>query len=137
MNWEECISRGLVTETKEDYKLIEALLQSSEEKLETCERLELDRVACSSKILLIYDSMIDALKAIGIEKGFMIFNHECFSAFLNEVCSEEDFADSFNKFREIRNKINYYGKRVLLSDARFLINEIRLLRLKLINRYFG
>ena len=137
MDWEECISRGLVVEVKGDYKFIEALLQSSEEKVETCNRLELDRVACSSKILLIYDSLIDVLKSIGVQQGFMVLNHECFFSFLNEVCEERDFANDFDKFREIKNKVSYYGKRVLLSDARFLINEIRLLRLKLVNKYFG
>jgi len=137
MNWEECISRGLVTETKEDYKLIEALLQSSEEKIETCDRFELDRITCSSRILLFYDSLIDVLKCIGIQQGFMIFSHECFSVFLNEVCSEEGLANDFEKFRRVRNEISYRGKRVLLTDARFLINEIRLLRLKLTSKYFG
>ena len=137
MNWEKCINQGLVTENEKDYKLIEALLQSSEEKIEASNRLELDRIACSSKILLSYDSLIEVLRSIGIEKGFAIFNHECFYSFLKEVCFEESLAEEFNKFREIRNKITYYGKRVLLSDARFLINEIRLLRLKLINKYFG
>jgi hypothetical protein len=137
MNWQECISRGLVIESEVNNNLIEALLQSSEEKIDTADLIELTRKSCSSKILLVYDALIDVLKCISMYKGYQVFNHECFSVFLNEICEEEIFANSFNKYREIRNKISYYGKRVLLSDARFLINEIRLLRLKLLNKYFG
>jgi len=137
MDWEVCVNKGLVKEIKIDNKLINCLLNSSEDKVEVCDRLELDKTSCSAKILLVYDSLIDVLKSIGIRNKVMICNHECFPSFLSEVCEEPEFADDFIRFKNIKNQISYYGKQVLLNDARFLINEIRLLRLKLLNKYFG
>mgnify|MGYP001613107702 CR=1 FL=1 len=74
------------------------------------------------------------LEAIAISKGYKIYNHECYTSFLKEVMNESIIGDQFDRFRRIRNDINYYGKDVSASEARAILNEmetfIKILKLK-------
>ena len=76
----------------------------------------------------------ELLEALAILKGYKIYNHDCFCAFLKEVLSESVMGDKFDKLRKIRNSINYYGKEVsvgeankILSDLGSLIRDIKVL----------
>jgi len=65
-----------------------------------------------------------------------IYNNECFSSFLKEVCSKDLLSKEFDRFRRIRNQINYYGKNILLNDAKMLIKDIINLKNKILKDYF-
>ncbi len=41
----------------------------------------------------------------------------------------------FDKFRRIRNKVNYYGEDISVKDAKIIIEGITQLRRKLIEKY--
>ena len=85
---------------------------------------------------MVYDCLREVLEALAIKKGFKIYNHECFCAFLKNICNEFSFAESFDRFRKIRNKINYYGKKVELVDAERLIKDMISLRKELLSKFF-
>lgn len=136
MNWNECKKKGFVKETSLDEGLIISLIESSKDKFASAERLGLDKVTSSSKIILSYDSLREILEALALKKGFKVYNHECFCDFLKDVCLEEDASFSFDRFRRIRNKVNYYGKKIPISESRLLIKEINDLRNKLLKEYF-
>ena len=70
-----------------------------------------------------------------IKKGFKIYNHECFTAFLKEFMDLDSESIDFDNFRKIRNSINYYGEDITIEDAESLISKIRLLRKKLIKEF--
>ena len=74
-----------------------------------------------SKITLLYDALRILLEAIAIEKGFKIYNHECYTAFIREVLKESRLADEFDKFRRIRNAINYYAKQISNEEAETIV----------------
>lgn len=131
MDWEECNEKKLVKEIKADLNLFASLIKSSKNKLESNKRLELDETTASTKISLAYDSLREILEAIAIKKGFKIYNHKCFCGFLDEICGERALSREFDKFRKIRNSINYYGEDVPIEEARIIIKEINELREKL------
>jgi len=112
-----------------------SLINSSKKKLESNKRLYLDRTTASTKISIVYESLREILEALAIKKGFKVYNHECFCAFLDEICLDKSISIKFNKFRIIRNQINYYGRDVLPEDAQILIKEIILLREEIIKKY--
>lgn len=124
MDWEECNNKRLVKRISVDINLIDSLRTSSEKRLESANRLNLDETTATSIISLCYEALRELLEALSIKKGFKIYNHECYCAFLKEVIKEENFAILFDKFRKIRNGINYYGKDLSPEDAKHLKSEI-------------
>jgi len=137
MDWEKCNEKKFLKSINVDEDLIDSLIKISEDKLRVNERLELDRISSTSKISLVYDSLREILEAIAIKKGFKIYNHECYCSFLKEICNDEISAEEFNKFRKIRNQINYYGKEIFIEESKEIIKEAILLRKKLIVKYLN
>lgn len=139
MDWKECKDRRFVKEISSDQSLIKSLINSSNKKLESNKRLELDETTSSTKVSIAYESLREILEALAIQKGFKIYNHECFCSFLNEICGDKFSSREFDKFRRIRNKVNYYGEDISFEEAKMLISEINILRenlLKILNEEY-
>ena len=134
MDWLDCKNKGFVKESKVDNNLVNSLIKSSEKKSESNKRLGLDETTASTKVSLAYEALREVLEALAIKKGFKIYNHDCFSAFLDEICKNKSFSAEFDKFRRLRNQINYYGKDISVEEAKIIIKEINLLRIKLLEK---
>jgi len=137
MDWQECKDKKFIKEVNIDKNLIDSLIKSSKNKLISNEKLELDQTTASTKISIIYESLREILEALAIKKGFKIYNHECFCAFLNEIYKDNLSSTEFDKFRKIRNQINYYGKDIPIKEAEILIKEIILLRKRITKNYLN
>ncbi|MBU0894941.1 MAG: hypothetical protein KKF48_03505 [Nanoarchaeota archaeon] len=135
MDWKECKDKKLVKRIKIDTNLINSLIKSSKKKFESNKRLELDETTASTKVSVGYESLREILEVLVIKKCFKIYNHECFCAFLEEICHDKSSSVNFNKFRKIKNQINYYGKDIPVEEAKSIIKEISLLRKEIIKKY--
>ena len=127
MDWKECNEKRFVKDVSPDNDLAISLLKSSQKKSETASRIGLDDVTAASKITLYYDSLREILEAVAIRKGFKIYNHDCYCAFLKEILREEELGELFDKARKIRNSINYYGKDIKSKEAEEIIQDIIML----------
>ena len=134
MDWLDWKNKGFVKESKVDNNLVNSLIKSSEKKSESNKRLGLDETTASTKVSLAYEALREVLEALAIKKGFKIYNHDCFSAFLDEICKNKSFSAEFDKFRRLKNQINYYGKDISVEEAKIIIKEINLLRIKLLEK---
>ena len=76
------------------------------------------------KITLQYDALRTLLEALALSKGYKIYNHECYTAFLKEILDESTLGDTFDKFRKLRNAINYYGKSISSEESKEIIKEM-------------
>ena len=132
MEWKECKLRDYVKSTFIDNNLINSLIKNSEEKLDVNDLLKMNNSTSSTKFTIVYDSLREVLEALAVKKGFKIYNHECFSAFLNEIFGNKLFAEDFNKFRKIRNAINYCAKKISPEESIIMIKEMIDLRKKLL-----
>jgi len=131
INWDECRTKRLVKETRADLKVIASLINESKKKLATDKYSPLNKVTASTKITNNYDSLREVLEAVALSRGFKIYNHECFVGFLKEIVHLEEEAEMFNRFRKIRNGINYYGQNISVKEGKFLIKDILKLRRRL------
>ncbi len=131
MDWKECKDKRFIKEVMKDVYLIDSLIKSSKKKLESSKRLKLDGITASAKISLIYESVRELLEAFAIKKGFKIYNHECFCAFLNEICKDKISSEEFDRFRKIRNQVNYYGREIPIEEAKIIIKNLTLFRIKI------
>ncbi|MFQ5531914.1 MAG: hypothetical protein ACE5ES_04825, partial [Candidatus Nanoarchaeia archaeon] len=76
------------------------------------------------KISLLYDSLRELLECLALSKGYKIYNHECYTSFLKEIVNKSDLGDEFDKFRILRNNINYYGKQIDKEEGVDFINKM-------------
>ncbi|KYK27085.1 hypothetical protein AYK26_00095 [Euryarchaeota archaeon SM23-78] len=124
MDWKECNIKKLVKKIGVDNNLIKSLVKSSQNKLESANRLKIDETTSSSVISLCYESLRELLEALATKKGFKIYNHECYTALLKEVLGQEELSIRFDRFRKIRNKVNYYGKDIGIEETSSVKEEI-------------
>ncbi len=125
MDLTECKNKGLVKETRPDRNLLDSLIKSSSKKIKTVDLIELNSDSAASKISLAYDALRELLEALAIDKGFKIYNHECYSSFLKEILNESQIAVKFDSLRKIRNNLNYYGKEIEIEEAKSVLKEIK------------
>lgn len=128
MDWEECINKRIVKDVKTDEDLIKSLIVSSRNKYESENRLEMSSVTSASKISLAYDSLRELLEALALKRGYKIYNHECYTAFLKEIIGESSRGDEFDRIRKVRNASNYYGKSISVPEAKRILSNIKNLR---------
>ena len=128
MDWKECCNKRIVKEVKIDLDMINSLIGSSKDKIESEKLLEMSEITAASKISLVYDSLRELLEALALKYKYKIYNHECYVAFLKEIIKESVRGDEFDDIRKIRNSINYYGKKVNIEEAKMVIIKIKLLR---------
>ena len=124
MDFSSCIKNRLVKKISVDNNLINSLIKSSAKKFKSQKKLELDNDTAASKISLAYDALRELLEALAISEGYKIYNHECYTSFLKQIIKESDLGDKFDKFRRVRNDINYYGKDISATEAKPLIGEM-------------
>lgn len=128
MDWKECLDKKITKNVNIDLDMINSLIKSSENKLKSEEKLVMSNVTASSKVSLIYDSLRELLEALALKKGYKIYNHECYGAFIKEILKESDKGDEFDELRKVRNDINYYGKEISVEDAKSIVKRIKNLR---------
>lgn len=128
MDWIECNNKKVVKDVKLDTNLINSLIKSSRDKLESESMLKLIDKTASSKVSLAYDSLRELLEALSLKYGYKIYNHECYTAFLKEIIRENAMAEAFDTVRKVRNAVNYYGKDISIKEAEKVISDIIFIR---------
>ena len=128
MDWQDCSRKRIAKSVTPDIDMIKALTKTSDNKWTSQELLPLTKDTAASKISLAYDSLRELLEVLALKKGFKIYNHECYTAFLKEIVLDSEKGDEFDTLRKLRNAINYYGKDINEEEAKEAINRIKTLR---------
>jgi len=131
IDWNDCLKSRIVKSVSLDNDMIKSLLESSDYKSKSESMLKIGEVTATSKVSLAYDSLRELLEALSLSKGFKIYNHECYTAFLKSVIRDFDGGEEFDSLRIIRNNINYYGRRIAITEALEVISRIKALKTKL------
>ena len=122
MDWQECITHRIVKDTSIDTHKITSIQEISQEKLKVA--LLLEDKHYYGKLPLLYETLRELLECLALQEGYKIYNHECYTAFLKEIMHESSFGDSFDKFRILRNGINYYGKKISFEEAQEIMPQM-------------
>lgn len=135
MDWKECLDKRIAKKINLDENLMKSLIKTSENKLKSSDKLELDEITANSKFILAYDSLREILEALALKNCFKIYNHEGYIAFLKEILKESDDGDEFDEIRKVRNDVNYYGKNINIREAENMIKRTKNLRKKLLEKF--
>ncbi|HIH42136.1 TPA: hypothetical protein HA246_00665 [Candidatus Woesearchaeota archaeon] len=122
MDWIKCNKIRMVKEAKTDMHKIISIMEIAEKKIDSSNILP--DAHYYSKITLLYDALREFLECIALSKGYKIYNHECYTAFLKEILNESSLGDKFDKFRILRNGMNYYGKKITQEEGTEVIKQM-------------
>ena len=136
MRFADFIEKGLVKKISKDKSLARALLQNSEKDIEFLDSLKVNENSVRKIMTNFYDVLRSILEAVSVIKEYKIYSHEAYVYFLQEI-GEELLAIKFDRFRRIRNSINYYGKDISIEETKENIYEIKKMINILIRKYLG
>lgn len=124
MEWQNCNKQGYIKKIGQDRERIKDIIKSAEDREKTAGLLPLNETTKETIITLSYDVLRELLEALALKHNFKIYNHECYSSFLKNVIKDDTLALEFDSLRLLRNSINYYGKRIDLSDSKIILNKL-------------
>ena len=136
MRFADFIKKGLVRKTSKDKSLAKSLLQNSKRDIEFLDSLKINENSARKMMTNFYDILRSMLEAVSVIKGYKIYSHEAYIYFLKEI-RENLLAIKFDRFRKIRNSINYYGKDISIEETKENIYEMKKMINILIKKYLG
>ncbi len=123
MNFEDFIQKGHVRKSMPDKALAKSLISTAEQDLTFLKTLKIDDNSARKIMTNYYDVLRSIVEAIASLEGYKVYSHEAFTYFLKD--KKEDLpAEKFDRFRKIRNKINYYGKSISAIEVKEHISQI-------------
>jgi|TARA_B100001971_G_C18152189_1_gene516457 hypothetical protein len=111
------IKSGKVKKGEKDAALAKSLFNTAKQDLKFLETLNITDLAARKVFSNYYDVLRSVIEAIAALDGFKIYSHEAYTFYLKENKIEEIAALKYDRFRKIRNKINYYGKAMNKEEA--------------------
>ena len=123
MKFEDFIKNRQVKHTTKDVQLAKSLLSTAEQDLKFFKTLPVNNLSARKVISNYYDILRSILEGIACLDGYKVYSHEAFTYFLKENV-DENSSRKFERFRKIRNSINYYGKEIGVEEAKESASEI-------------
>ena len=125
MNFQDFIKKGSVRKATSDKIMINSLIRTSEEDLKFLRKLKIDKLSARKITSNYYDILRVLIDCLALSKGYKIYSHESLTYFLKFI-NKPILAEKFERFRKIRNGINYYGRNVSIEESEDIIKEIKL-----------
>lgn len=83
----------------------------------------LDENNISAFVPMAYDSLREVLEAVCIMNSYKVISHICIEKLLETIYPWLRWHD-FDRFRYIRNSINYYGKKIEITQGKAIIKNM-------------
>ncbi len=112
MSLKESITLGYVKKITPNLNRSKSLHESSKHALKTTLEIRLSHHSNKTVLRELYESLRELCESIGYKHGFKFQSHESIIHFLKDDLNEIKIATKFNKYRMLRNDINYYGKNI-------------------------
>ena len=127
MIFKNLIKAGFVKKVSKDIVRAKSLIKSSEQALDTARIIPTKEETLKSIFRELYESLRQYCEALGYSRGYKFLNHESITLFLNEILGEKEISLKFDRYRKLRNGINYYGNSIEISTVKEALREIPLL----------
>lgn len=101
-----------------------SLIESSKQAIESASSLVLNTTNKKSMLRELYEGLRQFCEAVGYLKGYKFSSHEEVTFFLKEVLKEDSISLKFDRYRILRNRINYYGDDISEETVSEAIKEI-------------
>ncbi len=131
MIFEYQIKTGFVKKVPIDSARAKSLIKSSEQALGTAKIIPLKEETLKTIFRELYESLRQYCEAIGYLKGYKFLNHESITSFIDEILNGKELSLKFDRYRKLRNGINYYGNEIEYATIQTALKEIPELIIKL------
>ncbi len=127
MDLSECERKEFIKKAKPSISLVKSLIEVSKAKETALKSAKIDEITVNAYIPMAYDALREILEALCTLYGYKVTNHVCLGELLRKLEPDFDYSN-FDRFRYIRNSINYYGKRVGLIEGKDVIHKMLQMR---------
>ena len=124
MNFENSLIEGKAKRVAPNNIRASSLFKSSIQAIETAKRILLEANALKSILRELYEGLREYCEAIGYLNGYKFLDHESITYFLRDILKEQSVSIKFDRYRKLRNGINYYGKDIDIETVREAIIEV-------------
>jgi hypothetical protein len=124
MSMRELIEQGIVRQIPPNNARAKSLIIMSKQTMVTILSLKLSEQNASIIFRELYECLRQAIEAIGYMKGYKFENHESLRTFIEEELENKTLPKDFDRYRKIRNGINYYGDVVSIETVADAIRDI-------------
>ena len=125
MNFEFCLRRGSAKKVMQNKIRASSLFKSSFQAIETAEKIPLIDSALKTILRELYEGLREYCEAIGYLKGYKFLDHVSIGFFLKDVLREDSISKKFDRYRKLRNGINYYGLDIEVETVKGAILETK------------
>ncbi len=124
--FKEFVHEGKVHKKSPDPAEARSLFQQAKERYADLQSLPLTEKNSSFRFEDAYECLREALQAFLSLEGYKPFSHEAIFSFAEEKgILQESQAARADRYREIRNDINYRGKKVTMEETKEIINFVK------------
>lgn len=127
MNFESSLMKGKAKKVKPNKIIASSLFKSSIQAIETAKSIRLNSDTSKSIFRELYEGLREYCEAIGYQEGVKFLDHESIGFFLRDVLNEKSLFKKFDRYRKLRNGINYYGEDIDIETVKEAIVEIPIL----------
>ena len=124
MLFEKSIRDGYARKVEIDSIRSKSLIKSADDTLIAVKEFGLNEYNYNSILRELYESLRQYCEAIGYKNGYKFLSHEVITYFIKEILKEEEISVKFDRYRQLRNGINYYGKSVAKETVEKAKKEI-------------
>ena len=124
MNFENSLVEGKVKKATPNKIRASSLFKSSVQAIETAKFIQLNPNTLKSILRELYEGLREYCEAIGYLKGYKFLDHESITYFLRDILKEISISKKFDRYRKLRNGINYYGEDIDIETVKEAIIEI-------------
>lgn len=127
MNFIDCLNLGKVKKVVVNNSRALSLIKSSSQAIESAKIIPLNLNTAKSVLRELYEGLREYCEAIGYLEGYKFLDHESITYFLRDVLKEDSLSAKFDRYRKLRNGINYYGDDISIVTVKDALYEIPLL----------
>lgn len=136
MNFKDLIRIGDIQEIEIDKIRAKSLIKTSEKAIISAKLIPINANTQESIFRELYEGLRACCEAIGYLRGYKFRSHEGIPLFLKEILHQDSIADKFDRYRKIRNGINYYGETISSGSLKEALTEIPLM-ISILSKFVG
>ena len=124
MNFENSLANGKAKKVTANKIRASSIFKSSIQAIETAKMIPVKQNTLKSILRELYEGLREYCEAIGYLRGYKFLDHESIGYFLRDVLKEQSVSMKFDRYRMLRNGINYYGEDIDIETVKEAIIEI-------------
>jgi len=124
MNFDTCLKEGNAKKVPVNKALTKSLITSSKQAIETAKSISLIESSMKSILRELYEGLREYCEAIILLQGYKILDHISITYFLKDILKEDKLSERFDRFRKLRNGVNYYGNDLNKATVEDALKEV-------------